>query len=205
MLPFIMFTATTENTIFCTNYKVENPIKERKGIISIGKSMENTNMSFLDEKADEGELLLSGKFLTQSYWKNEEKTHEAFIQKDGKTFYKTGDWCLKDNDGDYFYINRIDFQAKINGFRVELAEIEYFANQKLENAISIAVIHKDQHNNDNLILFINDINSDEEEINLHLKNNLQEYCIPSKIIKLETFPTNTSGKIDRNELKKSLS
>ncbi|WP_415325236.1 AMP-binding protein [Chryseobacterium sp. MMS23-Vi53] len=194
----------TENTIFCTNYTVEEPIKEKKGIISIGKSMEHSNMSFIDENANEGELLLSGKFLTQSYWKNEEKTNEVFIQKDGKIFYKTGDWCLKNEDGDYFYINRIDFQAKINGFRVELAEIEYFANQKLENAISVAVIHKDQNDNDNLILFINDINSNEEEVNNHLKNNLPDYCIPSKIIKLENFPTNTSGKIDRNELKKSL-
>lgn len=194
----------TENTIFCTNYKVENPIKEKKGIISIGKSMENSNLSFLEDDTNEGELLLSGKFLAQSYWKNEEKTNEAFIQKDGKTFYKTGDWCLRDEDGDYFYVNRIDFQAKINGFRVELAEIEYFTNQKLENAISVAVIHKDQNDNDNLMLFINDINSNEDEILSHLKNNLPEYCIPSKIIKLDKFPTNTSGKIDRNELKKSL-
>lgn len=194
----------TENTIFCTNYKVENPIKEKKGIISIGKSMENSNLSFVDENTNEGELLLSGKFLTQSYWKNEKKTNEAFIQKDGKKFYKTGDWCLKDEEGDYFYVNRIDFQAKINGFRVELAEIEYFANQKLENAISVAVIHKDQHDNDNLILFMNDIKSNEDDILSHLKNNLPDYCIPSKIIKLENFPTNTSGKIDRNELKKTL-
>lgn len=194
----------TENTIFCTNYKVENPIKEKKGIISIGKSMKNSNLSFFNENTNEGELLLSGKFLAQSYWKNEEKTNEAFIQKDGKTFYKTGDWCLKDEDGDYFYMNRIDFQAKINGFRVELAEIEYFANQKLENAISVAVIHKDKNDNDNLMLFINDINSNEDEILSHLKNHLPEYCIPSKIIKVDKFPTNTSGKIDRNELKKSL-
>ncbi|MDR6405368.1 MULTISPECIES: AMP-binding protein [Chryseobacterium] len=194
----------TENTIFCTQYKVETPIKERKGIISIGKSMENSSMSFLEDNTNEGELLLSGKFLTQSYWKNEEKTNEAFIEKDGKIFYKTGDWCLKDEDGDYYYINRIDFQAKINGFRVELSEIEYFANQKLENAISVAVIHKDKNDNDNLILFINNIHSNEEEINAHLKNNLPDYCIPSKIFKLEKFPTNTSGKIDRNELKKTL-
>lgn len=194
----------TENTIFCTYYKVENPIKEKNGIISIGKSMEKTMLSFFDENTNEGELLLSGKFLAQSYWKNEEKTIEAFIHKGGETFYRTGDWCLKDDEGDYFYVNRIDFQAKINGFRVELAEIEYFANQKLENAISIAVIHKDKNDNDNLILFINDINLDDSEMYAHLKNHLPEYSIPSKIIKIEKFPTNTSGKIDRNELKKSL-
>lgn len=195
----------TENTIFCSSYKVEHPVKAKKGIISIGKSMESTHMNFSDANATEGELLLSGKFLTQAYWKNEEKTKETFIQKDGQVFYKTGDWCLKDEDGDYFYINRIDFQAKINGFRLELAEIEYFANQKLQNAISVAVIHKDKADNDHLVLFINDINSSEESVITHLKENLPDYCIPSKIITVEKFPTNTSGKIDRNELKKLLS
>ncbi|MCY0969575.1 AMP-binding protein [Chryseobacterium wangxinyae] len=194
----------TENTIFCTNYKVENVIKEKKGIISIGKSMKYSNLYFLEENTREGELLLSGKFLTQSYWKNEIQSNKVFVQKEGKTFYKTGDWCLKDDDGDYFYVNRIDFQAKINGFRVELAEIEYFTNQKLENAISVAVIHKNQNDNDILTLFINDIKSNEYEILSHLKNNLPEYCIPSKIIKVDKFPINTSGKIDRNELKKLL-
>lgn len=193
----------TENTIFCTFYKVGSPIKEKRGIISIGKPMENSDMGFADENTREGELLLSGKLLARSYWKNEEKTHEAFIQKNGKTYYRTGDWCLKDEDGDYFYVNRIDFQAKINGFRVELAEIEFFANQKLENAISIAVIHKDKNGSDSLVLFINDLKAQEEMISAHLKNHLPEYCIPSKIIKLEKFPTNTSGKIDRNELKKT--
>ncbi|MDC8106312.1 AMP-binding protein [Chryseobacterium sp. PTM-20240506] len=194
----------TENTIFCTHYKVEDPIKEKNGIISIGKSVINSTMSFSDNEMNEGELLLSGKLLANSYWKNEEKTKEAFIQRDHTTFYRTGDWCVKDNEGDYFYLNRIDFQAKINGFRVELAEIEYFSNEKLENAISVAVIHKDKNNNDILVLFINEPSINEDLILSHLKDNLPEYCIPSKIIKLEKFPVNTSGKIDRNELKKTL-
>ncbi|MBT2621790.1 AMP-binding protein [Chryseobacterium sp. ISL-6] len=194
----------TENTIFCTQYKIEDPIKEKNGIISIGKSMVNTTMTFSDNETNEGELLLSGKLLTHSYWKNEEKTNEVFVEKDNEIFYKTGDWCLRDIEGDYFYLNRIDFQAKINGFRVELSEIEFFSNQKLNNAISVALICKDKNNNDLLILFINDMNVEDEIIISYLKDNLPEYCIPSKIVKLEKFPINTSGKIDRNELKNKL-
>lgn len=195
----------TENTIFCTYYKVEEKIKEKNGIISIGKSMINSHMSFIDDQAKEGELLLSGKLLTQSYWKNESKTNETFILKNEEVFYKTGDWCIKDENDDYFYTNRIDFQAKINGFRVELSEIEFFANQKLQNSISVAIINKDKNDNDLLFLFVNDLNCDENKITSHLKENLPEYCIPSTIIKVEKFPVNTSGKIDRNVLKKTLS
>lgn len=194
----------TENTIFCTQYKVEDPIKEKNGIISIGKSMPYTTMSFSDNETNEGELLLSGKLLAHSYWKNEEKTNETFIQKDKEISYKTGDWCLRDTEADYFYLNRIDFQAKINGFRIELSEIEYFSNQKLDNAISVALIHKDKNDNDLLVLFVNNMNADEEIIISHLKDHLPDYCIPSKIIRIEKFPINTSGKIDRNELKSTL-
>ncbi len=192
----------TENTIFCTAYKIENPIKEKNGIISFGKSMSNSNLSLLNENNGEGELLLSGKLLAKSYWKNEAKTSEAFINIDNEVFYKTGDWCLRDEDGDYFYLNRIDFQAKINGFRVELSEIEYFVNEKLQNGISVAVVTKDKSNNDILTVFINEHDVEEDELSLYLKANLPEYMIPSKIIKIENYPINTSGKIDRNELKK---
>lgn len=192
----------TENTIFCTAYKIEEKVKEKNGIISFGKSMSNSNLSLLNENNGEGELLLSGKFLAKSYWKNEAKTSEAFINIDNEVFYKTGDWCLRDEDGDYFYLNRIDFQAKINGFRVELSEIEYFVNEKLQNGIAVAVVTKDKSNNDILTVFINEHDVEEDELSLHLKTNLPEYMIPSKIIKIENYPINTSGKIDRNELKK---
>ena len=191
----------TENTIFCTAYKIENPLKEKNGIISFGQSVNNSNLSLLKENNGEGELLLSGKLLAKSYWKNEAKTSEAFINIDNEIFYKTGDWCLRDEDGDYFYLNRIDFQAKINGFRVELSEIEYFVNEKLQNGISVAVVTKDKIDNDILTVFINE-NAAEDELLQHLKNHLPDYMIPSKIIKLENYPINTSGKIDRNELKK---
>lgn len=191
----------TENTIFCTAYKIENPVKQKNGIISFGKSMKNSNLSLLNERNGEGELLLSGKLLAKSYWKNDVKTAEAFKSVNNETFYKTGDLCLKDEEGDYFYLNRIDFQAKINGFRVELSEIEYFVNENLQNGISVAVVTKDKSHNDILTVFITE-NVAEEELRHHLKKQLPDYMIPSKIIKLDKFPINTSGKIDRNEIKK---
>lgn len=194
----------TENTIFCTYYEVNHEIKQRNGIISIGKSMPYSQLSFKDPNDTEGELLLSGNFLTKHYWKNTGKTQETFIEKEGQRYYKTGDWCCRDGDGDYFYLNRIDFQAKINGFRVELSEVEYFANQVLEHGTAVALIHKDTNGNDAMALFINDLNCDDAAVIRHLKQNLPPYSVPEKIIKLEKFPENTSGKTDRKELKKFL-
>ena len=111
---------------------------------------------------------------------------------------------MKDDDGDFFYLNRIDFQAKINGFRIELSEVEFFANQKLHNAISVALINKDDADNDYLVLFVNDQNVDKNELISYLKQQLPEYSVPTKVIFIENYPVNTSGKIDRKELKNIL-
>lgn len=194
----------TENTIICTSYKVENNPKQRNGILSIGKPMLNNDIRFLNKNDKEGELLLGGKLLTKHYWKNKEKDKEAFLETDGKKFYKTGDWCERDDEGNIYYINRIDFQAKINGFRVELSEVDYFANQIINKGLSVTIVHKDKNNNDNLIIFIEDFEVEEKELLAHLKENLPEYAIPAKIVKIKNLPLNASGKIDRNELKKQL-
>lgn len=195
----------TENTIVCTVYEIseENSL-ERNGILSIGKQMKHNGLRFENDTENQGELLLSGKMLTKNYWKNPQKTAESFIEIDGVTYYKTGDWCERDSERNYFYKNRIDFQVKINGFRVELSEIEHFANEILEHGISIAMAFKDQNENDHIALFVNDPNCDELQIINYLQQNLPDYMVPTKIIKLNNFPLNASGKTDRKELEKLL-
>ncbi len=190
----------TENTIFCTYYKVDESCKEINDIVSIGKAMQYNQLSFYEKKVVEGELLLSGKQLTKGYWKNSEITQKTFFEKDQITYYKTGDFCKKDEEGDYFFINRIDFQTKINGFRIELSEIEYFANQYAENLSSIALINS-REGIDELVLVVNNQEID-SKIRRYLKQFLPDYSIPTRIVYLETFPTNMSGKTDRKAISK---
>lgn len=195
----------TENTIVCSAYEIpaENP-KQRNGVLSIGQPMKNNILRFEDNTAPAGELLLGGKLLTPHYWKNPEKDAEVFINLNGERFYRSGDWCERDADGDIFYLNRIDFQAKINGFRVELSEIEYFANQICSPGISIAMAVKDANDNDQIVLFVEKERASGEEIMNHLGQNLPPYMLPSKIIPVETFPYTNSGKVDRQTLKSRL-
>ena len=193
----------TENTIICATYEIpENDAKEVQGVLSIGQPMKHNILRFADNTANEGELLLGGKLLTPHYWKNPNKDAETFIYLDGERFYKTGDLCRRDEDGDIFYINRLDFQAKINGFRVELAEIEHFANQKCHHGSCVALTEKDDSGNDILLLFTDDKAVLEDEILHYLSENLPPYMLPSQIIKCDSFPYNTAGKVDRQALKK---
>ena len=74
-----------------------------------------------------GELWISGNQVmgaTGSPAKNGECLVET---ANGKVYYKTGDLCQMDADGDIIYCGRKDSQIKIQGFRIELSEIEHVA------------------------------------------------------------------------------
>lgn len=64
----------------------------------------------------------------KGYLDDPEKSALVLIHRpDGQIYYRTGDLCILDGDGDIIYCGRKDYQVKIQGFRIELSEIEYTA------------------------------------------------------------------------------
>ena len=197
--------ATINTHIFRVNFKnIEQ--KTNKGIISIGKPFGKNTAIIVDEQNTEkgkneiGELCLGGEQIALGYFKNENKTENSFIIIKGKRFYKTGDLAYIDKDGDYMYIGRKDNQVQIQGYRVELSEIEEIAN-KFNNQITfVAVTIKNETEATEIVLFSLNL-SNKEELKDYLKNNLPAYMLPSKIINLKELPFLTSGKINKNKLK----
>ncbi|AXT59939.1 amino acid adenylation domain-containing protein [Aquimarina sp. AD10] len=203
----------TECTIFCTDYtyKRDSENKTYNGVLTIGKDMKNTTTIIVDEDNNEvgigekGELCLSGAQLTPGYWKNEEKNKEVFFDKEheGKKvrFYRTGDLCTVDDQGDILYLGRVDFQAKIQGFRVELSEIEFHAKAVLDKKNSVAVAFINSIHNTEIGLVIESTAFDTKQLIEDLKNRLPQYMIPTQIRFIDSFPLNTNGKTDRKKLK----
>jgi len=203
----------TECTIFCTDYtyKRDSENKTYNGVLTIGKDMKNTTTIIVDEDNNEvgigekGELCLSGAQLTPGYWKNEEKNKEVFFDKEheGKKvrFYRTGDLCTVDDQGDILYLGRVDFQAKIQGFRVELSEIEFHAKAVLDRKNSVAVAFTNSIHNTEIGLVIESTAFDTKQLIEDLKNRLPQYMIPTQIRFIDSFPLNTNGKTDRKKLK----
>lgn len=198
----------TETTIYCTAYplKPQNN-KALNGVLSIGKVMKHTEGMIVDENnnevamGEEGELCIAGSQLTPGYWKNEDKNASSFFLKDGKRFYRTGDLCSKDAEGDMLYYGRKDFQVKIQGFRVELGEIEQLAREFMHGANAIATVVKDDGGSDILGLCIEQ-DADTIALTEHLKAKLPAYMIPEIIAYVPQFPLNGNGKIDRKQLAK---
>lgn len=202
----------TEDTIFCSTYRFhrEGINKSYNGVLSIGQPMANCGMEVFNENreicaVDElGELCLSGKQLTPGYHNNEAKNQEAFFVKDGVRWYRSGDLCYKDADGDIMYSGRLDHQAKIQGYRVELGEIEYHAHEYLKDKNVVCLAYDNQDGIAEIAMFIEAEPSDSSDMLSYMRNKMPAYMIPSQIIFISSFPINQNGKTDKKALKEKI-
>lgn len=202
----------TEATIFCLTYDwtpSQSEGKSVKGIVSIGKAMKHTKAIVVDEnmkpvkQGDQGELCLAGGQLTAGYWNNPAKNKEAFFTYvNGETlvYYRTGDSAYVDTDGDFVFCGRIDYQVKIQGYRVELHEIEHHARQYGKCRNVAAVAYQNQVGNTSIHLFVEDGREHTGTIIDFLKTRVPYYMIPSGVTSIEHLPLNSNGKTDRKKL-----
>ena len=202
----------TEDTIFCSIYRFsrDSENKTHNGVLSIGGPMKNCGMAVFDdslnvcESGEMGELCLCGNQLSVGYYNNEIKNNEAFFVKDGIRWYKTGDVCYVDDDGYYMYSGRLDQQAKIQGYRVELGEIEFHAKNYLKDKNAICLTAENEKGITEIVLFIESKKFDVSELLVFLRSKMPAYMIPSRVLFEEHFPLNKSEKIDRVALKQMI-
>ncbi len=207
------FYGPTEATIYCTYYRLNRGCNNlsQNGIISIGLPMANVQAIIMREDGqlvegqEKGELCVAGEQVTPGYWNNEEKNSSSFFEKEGVRYYHTGDLCYWDESGNILYCGRIDQQAKIQGFRVELGEIEFHAREFYDKKYRVVAIAFDnaQHLTE-IALFIESSKQDTKALLDYLRSKMPHYMIPSRIIFEQQFPLNKSEKIDRNSLKLKL-
>lgn len=204
----------TECTIICTAYRytASGWNKEVNGTMCIGKGMLGTDTIIIDsnegltENGKKGELCLAGPQLTQGYWENEEKDKECFFIHDNTRFYKTGDICSMDQDGDIAYYGRKDSQVKIQGFRIELSEIECVARQfyKNETAVVAVPVNDDKNNCTIQIAIEKEKSDDNKALTNFLKKFLPSYMIPAHIHYMNHFPLNANNKVDRKKISRMI-
>ena len=204
----------TEDTIVCSYYLFNrNGInRSHNGILSIGFPISGCEIIIVDEnknildKGERGELCLAGAQLTQGYWNNEEKNKEVFfnINYKGKTtrFYRTGDLGYFDEDGYLMFIGRIDFQAKIKGYRVELTEVEFHAKSTLGKINVTAIPYINMIGETDLGLVVESEDCNVTELINFMKTKVPFYMIPASVKLVKEFPLNRNGKIDRKVLEK---
>lgn len=203
----------TEITDVCSCYIVDREFADDEPL-PIGFSCENTQIMVLNEKNrlvagnEIGELCVKGCCLSMGYYKNPEKSMEAFVQNPlndryAERIYCTGDLVKYNSYGELVYVGRKDFQIKHQGHRIELGEIETAAGAVAGVKKSCALYHEAQKK---IILFCEEDKdtTTEKEIYRELKKKVPHYMLPAKINLVEELPLNVNGKIDRVKLREEL-
>jgi D-alanine--poly(phosphoribitol) ligase subunit 1 len=200
----------TECTIYCSSMEInKSEIKSYNGLVSIGKPLKNVQFLLLNAQgalsagSDKGELWVCSPQLTHGYLNKDLNTH-SFKEIDGDIYYKTGDICFVDEEGDFLYCGRIDNQIQIQGFRVELGEVEFKCREKIgHNCVALDRLNEKGFVEIVLILETEALYS-ADLIMQSLSESLPHYMLPSKIHSFPIFPLAQSGKTDRVALRKLL-
>ena len=104
---------------------IDNPPKS-VGRIVPSKTVRIVNPAFLEPvpQGEPGELIVSSAHMVSAYINKPEETASAFINLDGRLWYRTADIMSMDEDGNLFFVDRTVDTIKHKGYRVSASEIE---------------------------------------------------------------------------------
>jgi amino acid adenylation domain-containing protein len=198
-----------------TQYSCLTPLSDELEAPAIGKTISNVGIYIVNEQGkpvangEEGEIWVTGVAVAKGYLGDKEKTDEVFVpnifDNRSEKLYKTGDLAVKDENGIIHYKRRRQGLIKLNGYRIELAEIESVALQlfQVKYAQSFILSSLNDNNSGQLALFVQVENKITD--NMYIRNKLAEflpkYMIPSQIVVSSTLPLNINKKVDREKIK----
>ncbi len=87
-----------------------------------------------------GEIVMHGPQIFQGYWNDAQKTAEAFVDIEGKKFFRSGDLGYIDDEGFFFFTDRLKRMINASGFKVWPAEVEamMYQNKDIQECCIIA-------------------------------------------------------------------
>ena len=180
----------------------------------IGTALAGTTARVLDSQLvpcpdnEVGEIYLAGPTLARGYLGRPDLTAERFVADPhgapGSRMYRTGDlgkWV----NGALHYCGRVDNQVKIRGFRVEPGETAAHI-ERLAGVKEAHVLVSGPANNPFLVAAVATQDADVDIAAMHeeLAARLPEYLRPSRIVRYDTLPRTSVGKLDLRALKADL-
>ena len=162
-------------------------------LVPVGLPLKNVRV-----RIEKSELIVSGPVVAGGYLDSKQNL-DTFFKHDGKIWYKTKDQ-VEIYKNRYFIKGRIDKVVKIQGYRVDLGDIEINI-RKIKNIDEAIVFIKKTKNKKVLSCAIkSNLKIKKEFLLKKLSNSLPNYMIPKNISFYKKFPLNRSGKIDRKKI-----
>jgi len=152
-----------------------------------------------------GELCVGGASVMVGYWENRVGTDQRPIQPDesGRRVYRTGDLVRQDAAGRLHFVGRRDGMVKINGYRVELGEVEAIINRHPDVADAACVVRDHGTVGSTITAFVVlRAGADPGVLTLrrHCSGYLPRYMVPREIVPVTALAQTSTGKTDRRSL-----
>ena len=180
----------------------DRPKKQCLGIpIFDTESMVVDPNTFKELPANEvGEIVTRGPQVFLGYWNNPEATRNAFVDIDGKQWFRTGDLGRVDEDGYFFMVDRLKRMINASGFKVWPAEVEalMYQHPAIQEACVIGV--RDPHRGETVkaVVVIKEAQRgkvSEQDIIDWAHANMAAYKSPRIVEFVEALPKSGTGKV----------
>lgn len=147
-----------------------------------------------------GEIITSGPMVFQGYWKHPEATAAAFVEKDGRRYFRTGDLGRVDEDGYFFITDRLKRMINASGFKVWPSEVELLLYGHPSVAEACVIAAKDPYRGETVkavIVLRSEAKGrvSEDDIIAWAREHMAAYKVPRIVQFADALPKSGSGKV----------
>ncbi|MCY1255410.1 Long-chain-fatty-acid--CoA ligase [compost metagenome] len=155
-----------------------------------------------------GEIIVSGPQVFKGYWGKQEATRDAFIEFEGKTFFRTGDLGRMDEEGYYFITDRLKRMINASGFKVWPAEVENLLYKHPDVQEACIIGTRDPYRGETVKAVVvlrahARGKTTPEQIIEWAKENMAAYKYPRVVELVEALPKSGTGKVMWRHLQES--
>jgi D-alanine--poly(phosphoribitol) ligase subunit 1 len=198
----------TEATVATTWVVIDDRILAKYDPLPVGRAKPG---SIVRVDAGDGELVILGTHVMRGYLNRDDLNSEKLFSEGGQRGFRTGDFGSMREDGLIFCRGRRDDQIKLNGYRIELLEVDK-ALQQLPGIVRSAVVplHKPDGSVGRLVgCVIAEGGADPladgrlKDWKERLAKQVPHYMVPAELRVMHDFPVSNNGKVDRKALEQS--
>jgi len=149
---------------------------------------------------EQGEIVIEAPQVFKGYWGKAEETEKAFLELDGKRFFRTGDIGYMDEEGYFVVSDRLKRMINAAGFKVWPAEVEsiLYRHPAVLEACVISVPDAERVENVKALVVLRPEAVGKvtaEEIVKWSKEQMSAYKYPRLVEIVESLPKSGAGKV----------